>query len=739
MSVSIPAASQEVPPGPLELKILRTTFLRGPNIWTYTEVLETWLDLGVLEEWPSNRLPGFVDRLLAVLPSVAAHRCSIGEPNGFHTRLREGTWMGHVLEHVIIEILEMAGMTAGFGQTRETSVSGIYRMVFRVPDETVARAALEAGHALMEAVLNDKPFDLQQAVRQVHSKIDLYWLGPSTAHIVTSAGQRKIPYIRLNKGNLVQLGYGSRQNRIWTAETDRTSAIAEGIASNKDMTKNLLRGCGIPVPEGEVVDSAEQAWEAAQELGLPVVVKPTDGNRGRGVMLDLKTRAEIESAWKVADAEGSGVIVERYIAGEEHRVLVVGGNVVAAVRGESVWVTADGSSSLVQLVDVQINSDPRRGSADIQPLETLNLQINSVLQDNLQRQGLQPESVPEAGRRVLIARNGNHSVECTEHIHPEVAHACKLAARVVGLDIAGIDLVCEDIGRPLDEQGGAIVEVNAGPSLLMHLNPAHGEARPVGKAIVDHLFPDNETGRIPIVGVTGTRDNSQIAQLVAWLMKLSGMQVGLSCSDGLFVGARSLETYDATEWESGQRLLINRNVEAAVFENSPQAIVSEGLAYDRCDIGIVTDADAIATMEEYDTDKQRYKVLRTQVDVVRKEGAAVLNADDALVLEMASLCDGEVLLYAEHSRNAALQKLREAGGRVVFMNGTMIVQAQGGQTINVLDIAKDLRPAARSLPVPVLLASVAAAWALGLEPDMVATGLETFEPAPPRARSLKTD
>lgn len=736
MSASSPAAIQASPPTPLELKILRTTYLRGPNIWTYTEVLETWLDLGVLEEWPSNRLPGFVDRLLAVLPSVAAHRCSVGELGGFHKRLREGTWMGHVLEHVIIEILEMAGMNAGFGQTRETSVSGIYRMVFRVPDETVARAALAAGHALMQAVLNQKTFDLKQAVEQVHNQIDQYWLGPSTAHIVTSAGERKIPAIRLNKGNLVQLGYGSRQNRIWTAETDRTSAIAEGIASDKDMTKNLLRSCGIPVPEGEVVDSMEQAWEAAQELGLPVVVKPTDGNRGRGVMLDLKTQAEIESAWSVAHEEGSGVIVERYIVGEEHRVLVVGGTVVAAVRGESVWVIADGSSSLLELVETQINSDPRRGSADIQPLETLKLRTNSVLQDNLQRQGLLPESVPEAGRRVLIARNGNHSMECTSQIHPEVAHACKLAARIVGLDIAGIDLVCEDIGRPLNEQGGAIVEVNAGPSLLMHLNPAQGEPRPVGKAIVDHLFPDNDTGRIPIVGVTGTRDNAQIAQLVAWLMQLSGMQVGLSYSDGLFVGTRRLETYGASGWENGQRLLINRNVEAAVFENSPLAIVSEGLPYDRCDVGIVTDADAIATMEEYKTDKERFKVLRTQVDVVRNEGTAVLNATDALVLDMARLCDGDVLLYAEDSHNIALLAQREAGGRVVYLNGSVIVQAHGAQTTDVIDIDKDLRPAARSLPIPVLLASVAAAWALGLAPDMVATGLETFEPTPPRVRSL---
>ena len=500
------------PLGPLELKVLRITYLRGPNMWTYREVIEVWLDLGILEEWPSNKLPGFVDRLLAILPQVGAHHCGLGKENGFLERLQTGTWMGHVLEHIIIELIELAGMEAGFGQTRETTKSGVYRMVFKVPDETVGRTAFEQGLALIHAVLNKHSFDLQQAIHKVHVKIDEFYLGPSTAHIVESANKRQIPHIRLNQGNLVQLGYGARQNRIWTAETDRTSAIAEGIASDKEMTKMLMRSCGLPVPNGELADSPEAAWKIAQDLGLPVVVKPLDGNRGRGVMLNLMTERDIHTAWHTARAESDDVIVEQFITGDEHRVLVVDGRVVAACRGEASWVIGDGQHAMQALIDLQINSDPRRGLTDKHPLETIHINQHSVVRANIERQGLQADSIPEKNRRVLITANGNHAIECTEAVHPEVAHACALAARVVGLDIAGIDLVCADVSQPLQQQGGAIVEVNAGPSLLMHLNPAHGTPQPVGDAIVGGLFPGEEDGRVPIVGVAGTRDTTLITQ-----------------------------------------------------------------------------------------------------------------------------------------------------------------------------------------------------------------------------------
>lgn len=729
-----PDLSATMPPGPLHIDVLRVTYLRGPNMWTYTPVIETWLDLGVLEDWPSHRQPGFIDRLLSVLPQVAAHHCSPGVPYGFEQRLREGTWMGHILEHVIIELMELAGLEAGFGQTRETTRPGTYRMVFRVPDETVGRTALASGLALLHAVINREDFDIEPELAKIRKAIDEYYLGPSTAHIVASAKRRKIPHIRLNQGNLVQLGYGALQNRIWTAETDLTSAIAEGIAGNKDLTKSLLRSCGVPVPYGEVVHSVEAAWEAAQDIGGPVVVKPRDGNRGRGVMLNLRTQEEVQAAYAVARAEDPDVIVEQFIEGDEHRVLVVGGKVVAVARGESAWVTGDGVSNIEQLVELQINSDPRRGNTDIHPLETLQTRVNSVILANLQRQRLTPDSVPAAGQSVLITANGNHAIECTDRIHPEVAYLCTLAARVVGLDIAGVDLVCRDISQPLASQSGAVVEVNAGPSLLMHLKPAEGQPQPVGDAIVSHLFPEGQRGRIPIVGVSGSEGTTQIARLMAWLMQLSGARVGVACRDGLFVGARQLEDRNCAHWEPGQRLLINRNVEAAVFENDPMSLLTEGLAYDRCWVGIVTDSRPVPGLDEQlmTESEHRFKILRTQVDVVLETGAAVLNATDETVLAMADLCDGDVLLYAQDGTHPALLAHREAGRRTLYVEDGHLVRAEGGGIIDRLDLQRDLSPSAAVLPVETLLAAVAGAWALGLDAQTIRTGLDTYETVKPQ-------
>ncbi|MDB5896157.1 MAG: cyanophycin synthetase, partial [Rhodoferax sp.] len=484
-----------------DIQLLRVSYLRGPNIWTYRPALEVWLDLGTLEDYPSNLLPGFNDRLVGLLPALEEHHCGVGERGGFIQRLREGTWMGHVLEHVVIELLNLAGMPTGFGQTRSTSRRGVYRMVFRARDEQVARTALAEGHRLLMAAINSRAYDVPASVRKVREEVDDCYLGPSTACIVAAATDRGIPHIRLNDGNLVQLGHGAQQRRIWTAETELTSAIAEGIAHDKDLTKSLLKSCGVPVPEGEAVDSPEAAWSAAQSIGLPVVVKPSDGNHGRGVSLDLSQQADIEAAFHLAALHGSEVLVERFIRGNEHRLLVVGGKVVAAARGSVAMVTGNGRSTVDELVQSHINTDPRRGSGEDAPLGLVETYKDEAVLLELQRQGLTPDAVPASGRQVLIQRNGNVSVDCTDLVHPEVAHVVSLAARVVGLDIAGVDLVAEDISKPLSQQSAAIVEVNAGPGLLMHLKPAEGAPRPVGRAIVDHLFAESENGRIPVVGV----------------------------------------------------------------------------------------------------------------------------------------------------------------------------------------------------------------------------------------------
>lgn len=727
-----------------DIRLLRITYLRGPNIWTYRPALETWLDLGELEDHPSHLLPGFNERLVALLPALVEHHCGVGERGGFLERLHTGTWVGHVLEHVVIELLNLAGMPTGFGQTRSTSQRGVYRMVFRARDEHVARTALAAGHRLVMSAINDELFDLTAAVEQIREKIDDCYFGPSTASIVAAATERGIPHIRLNAGNLVQLGHGARQRRIWTAETEDTSAIAEGIASDKDLTKTLLKSCGVPVPEGEVVSSAAAAWEAAQEIGLPVVVKPTDGNHGRGVTLDLMTQEDVEAAYAVAEPEGSDVIVERYIRGHEHRLLVVGGKVVAAARGESAFVTGDGRSSVRELIDTQINCDPRRGTTEDHPLSPIDLATDGAVVLDLQRQGLSPSDVPVAGRRVLIQRNGNVSIDCTDDVHPEVAHQVALAARVVGLDIAGIDVVAEDISKPLHAQGGAVVEVNAGPGLLMHLKPAEGTPRPVGRAIVDHLFPEDEddgkSGRIDIVGIAGSVGTHTMARLVAWLLHLSGRRVGLACRDGLFLGSRQIDRSDGARWEAGHRLLMNRSVDAVVVENGAPSVLNDGLAYDRCHVGVVTDltlppndAAALAAHDVFGSD-QLAKVMRTQVDVVTASGVAVLNAADPRIADMASLCDGDVIFYAREADNSALATHRAGGGRCVFLRDGWAVLAAGSvETVcaNVEHAGRRFTaPAHASLPVAdpaeVLLASIASAWALGISPELMAAGIETF-------------
>ncbi len=719
-----------------DIQLQRITYLRGPNIWTYRACLEVWLDLGELEDYPSNQLPGMNERLTAWLPNMIEHHCGVGERGGFFQRLTEGTWCGHVLEHVVIELLNLAGMPTGFGQTRSTSQRGVYRMVFRARDEQVARAALKEGHALLMAAINDEKFDVPAAVARLRDTIDDCYLGPSTAAIVAAATDRRIPHIRLNDGNLVQLGHGAKQRRIWTAETDRTSAIAEGIAGDKDLTKTLLAAVGVPVPKGVVVKSAQEAWEAAQDLGLPVVVKPTDGNHGRGVTLDLRHEADIAAAFELADSEGSEVLVERCIPGNEHRLLVVGGKVVAAARGEAAWVVGDGKHSVRQLIDLQINSDPRRGETEDFPLNRVKVDEDQVLQLDLKRVGLGVESVPEHGRRVLIQRNGNVAIDCTAEVHPEVAFAVGLAARTVGLDIAGIDLVAEDISKPLQAQGGAVVEVNAGPGLLMHLKPAEGLPQPVGQAIVDHLFGEDESGRVPIVGVTGSADTSALARMVAWLLHLHGKQVGLACADGLFLGARQVEKKVKRPFDAAHRLLMNRRVDAVVAENAANSILSDGLAYDRCLVGVVTDLTLSDSLHHHDVREaaQLFKVLRTQVDVVLPEGAAVLNAEDPQVAAMAELCDGEVIFYSRDDQAPPLVAHLHGGGRAVLLrNGQAVLLSPDGETVaaNAADLLARFAAAGQSVQSPAVLAAVGAAWAMGISPELILAGLDTFVPALP--------
>jgi len=712
------------------IEILSVKHLRGPNMWTYYPVLEVWLDIGDLEDYPSDLIPGFYDRLVKALPSLQEHRCSYGEVGGFLKRVEEGTWPAHILEHLTLELQNLAGIPGGFGKARDGDRRGVYKVMVSANNEEVTLTALKHARDLYLALVQDTkdPVDLvQDIVEKLRDLGDDLLLGPSTACIVNAAEERGIPSIRLSEGNLVQLGYGAKQRRIWTAETDSTSAISETISRDKDLTKSLLASAGVPIPEGRTVTSADDAWDAAQDIGLPVVVKPIDGNHGRGVFINLYTQHEIESAYAVAIEEGSEVLVERHIVGDEHRLLVVGNKVVAAAKGESVWVTGDGKHSVRELIDIQINSDPRRGKSEEHPLNPA--RIDSAVELELARQKLTGESIPVIDQKVLIQSNGNVAFDVTDLVHPDVASQVALAARVVGLDIAGIDLVAQDISKPMAEQNAAIVEVNAGPSLIFHLKPASGKPQPVGKEIANHLFPPGVDCRIPVVGICGEKGKTPVAEMVAHFLRLTNVYVGLSCSKGLFFGNRSISNTNTSNWENARRTLLNRAVEAAVIENNHLSMLIEGLAYDRCQVGVVLNIDPTANFPQYaiyDED-QVFSVVRTQIDVVLPNGIGVLNADDPMVVQMAELCDGEVIFFSENPDSEVIKTHLQNGGRAVLVGKQQITLKSGKLEPKNIPVP---RYAESSVETPWkvmnLGAAIAAAWALEIPFNVIEAGAETF-------------
>lgn len=713
------------------MEFLKILPLRGPNIWGCRPVLEAWVDIGVLEDSATHTIPGFYERLTGWLPTLVEHRCDTGERGGFLQHMREGTGVAHILEHVTIELQNLAGMQGGFGKTHGTPVRGVYQVVVRSRNEQVSRAALHAARDLILAAIHNQSYDMAAIRHQLHDLVDTLCLGPSTACIVAAAvDERDIPSIRLTAGNLVQLGYGARQQRIWTAETDKTSAIAESISRDKNLTRTLLQACGMPVPVGRIVSSPEDAWEAAIAIGLPVVVKPSDGNHGCGVTTDLMTREEVATAYQLADERGSEVIVERFIHGNEYRLLIIGGRLEAATRGESVSLLADGRSSIEKLIDEQINMNPRRGIGEDFPLSLVDLDDDAAALFEITRQGYTADSVPASGTQVLIQRTGNVMADVTDQVHPEVTALVARAVHMIGLDIAGVDLVAEDISRPLEEQDGAIIEINAGPGLLMHLKPASGQPRPVGRAIVDSLFSDQESGRIPVIGICGTHGKAQVARIVAGLLKLAGYYVGLASSEGLTFDKRVVDKNDCANWASAQKVLCNRSVTAAVLENSIEMILTEGLGYDRCQVGIVTNMEAACHSGPHyiATAEQVGNVVRTQIDVVLPGGVAVLNGTDPWVVELAGYCDGEVIFFAATDPLPAVTEHMSLGGRVVLVRDGGIVMSQGGMDGVVLMLAElpVSNKACGQIQLENILAAVAAAWALGISTDIIRAGIATL-------------
>ncbi len=699
-------------------------------MWTYRPVLEVWVDLGPEHRQTPEQANVTHDKLCQWLPALQHPNQLELSLSDCLSKLKKGVLTAELLEHVTMMLQQMAGMAGGFSDTHRTSMPRVAKVIVRAWHEKVTQFALHAGRDLIQALLAGQDYPVAATVETLHSMMQTYCLGPSTACIVDAADDRDIPAIRLSAGNLLQLGYGENQRRIWTAETDKTSAIAETISRDKALTKSLLQACGVPVPEGRHVDHCEQAWQAAQALGCPVVVKPSDGNHQRGVFINLSTRQEVEAAYAVAVLEGSGVLVERYIPGVEHRLLIVGGKMVAAAKGKNAQVVGDGVHTIAELIDRQLNADPLRGHQDDLPLNYIRL--NEATKLEIARQGCSEHTVPQAGRAVVVQRIGNVAFDCTEQVHPDVAAVAQTAARMIGLDIAGIDLVVEDISRPLNEQGGAIVEVNAGPGLLMHLKPATGKVRHVGRDIVDYTFPPGDMARVPVVGITGARGKTMTARLLFRLLSLHGWRTGMACSDGLFVDQRQLHRGDCANFNEGRNVLLNREVQAAIIENSCQQILTAGLAYERCEVGIITNIDWEEDLAHHDVldDEERIKIYRTQMDVVLPQGMAVLNADDARVIDLARFCDGRITLFGTQPNLPALTQHLAQEGRAVLVDQGQLVMAEGAARsllcpISAIPVTEQGRHSAQIYNV---LAAAAAAWALGLSVDLIEAGLIGFNP-----------
>jgi cyanophycin synthetase len=728
------------------LRILETRVLRGPNYWAREPVIRQVVDLGVLEEFPSNKIPGFVEALAEMLPTLEDHACSLGRRGGFITRLRDGTWAGHVAEHIALEFQNLAGTDVRHGKTRGTGEYGRYNVIFEYREEQVG---IEAGKMAVGLVNHlvapadpDHAFDLMAELEKLIRLAERLAFGPSTQALLDEAAGRDIPYIRLDRFSLVQLGQGVHQQRIRATMTSRTGGIAVDIASDKKLTNRLLDSAGLPVPRSEVVETEDDAVAAARRLGYPCVIKPLDGNHGRGVALDLRSEEDVRAAWPESyrQSRSKDVIVESFITGNDYRCLIIGGKLAAVAERVPASVHGDGEKTVRELVEIT-NSDPRRGIGHEKVLTRIKLDDNAI--EILADQGLTPDSVPGAGVFVKLALTGNMStggtsIDRTMEAHPDNIEIAETAARVVGLDIAGIDFICPDIATPVRETGGGIVEVNAAPGFRMHTHPTEGEPQYVAKPVIDLLFPPGTPARIPIMAVTGTNGKTTTVRMIAHILKLMGRRVGMTSTDGIVIDGRLMKRGDMSGPKSAQMVLQNPTVDTAVFEVARGGILREGLGYDRNDVAVVTNvAGDHLGLGGINTLGQLANVKGVVVEAVPRSGSAVLNADDPLVYRMGRHCAGRVVLFSMAKAKGEDGFDRVDGhtsrGNAAFCledtpQGELMVLKHGPRKMPVL--YTHLMPGTfggrARMNVANSLAAAAAAWASGAHLHDIRQGLRTF-------------
>ena len=732
------------------MEILEQRALRGPNYHSRYLTVFMRLDIGDLEKRPSDTVEGIVEDLFAVMPSICEHRCTEGVPGGFLERLRRGTWAGHTVEHVAIELQNLIGFSVGYGKTLDTDETGVYNVLYRYRDEACGLAAGVEAVDMVDRLYNKREIDLPAALVRLKAVRDAHMLGPSTNAIVEAAKARGIPWRRLSEENsYVQFGQGYRRRCIQATVTDGTGLIGHGIADDKQWTKQILEDAGVPVPKGWVCESFEEALEAARYIGYPVVTKPLIGNHGRGVSTDIGDDAMLREAYDAAGSKHGSVIVEQYMRGEDHRLLVIDGKLVAAARRRPAHVTGDGASTLQQLIDRE-NADPRRGVGH-ENLLTL-IQLDEQSHRLIAAQELTLESVIPKGSVVFLKSTANLSTggsatDVTDSVHPEVRYVAERCARFIGLDVIGIDLVAETLSRPLEEQSAGVVEVNAGPGFRMHIAPTHGEGRDVGKAVVDMLYPDPaDNARIPVTAVTGTNGKTTTVRLISHLLRQAGRQVGMACTGSIEIDNHIVLRGDYSGPQAAGVVLREPTVEHAVLEVARGGIMRRGLGFDECDVGVLLniDSDHLGEHDIHSLDElARCKTV--VIDAVREGGTAVLNADDPRVFQAQEWARGNVVFFTlDPDSSAAKAHVREHG--VVFtVNNGSIVMRQGNveaEVIPVADAPITFDGHAR-FNVANALAAAAAGYALGLTPADIQMGLQTFHPTrgqnPGRTNLIEAD
>ncbi len=759
LSVTIDLTADEpvVANGPApEIEIVSIRVYRGPSYWSYDPAINLLVDLGSLEEWPTDRLPGFAEHLIELVPELRTHDCSRGRPGGFLERLEGGTWLGHVAEHVALALQAHAGSHVRRGKTRSAGARGRYYVIYSYENEDVGLAAGKLAVRLVNHLVQPEPgFDPKQEMDNLLSLARRTRLGPSTQAIMGEVERRGIPSFRLDDGSLVQLGHGVHQRRVKATVSSSTSAVAVDLASDKELTKSLLRGVGVPVPRSEVVRSADDAVAAAEQIGLPVAVKPPDGNHGRGVSLDLHDVAEIRDAFERARAEArrGSVIIERQVRGHDYRLLVIGGRVVAAAQRVPAHVVGDGVATVRQLVD-RANADPRRGEGHEAVLTRIRLDERA--ERVLARQQLSADAVPAGGQVVFLADTGNLStggiaIDCTDNVHPDNAAVAVEAALAVGLDVAGVDLVASDIRRPISELGGAVIEVNAAPGFRMHVAPSEGERRDVAGPLLDLLFPPGAPSRIPIVAVTGSNGKTTTVRMISHILRRTRRTVGMTSTDGIYVDDRLILKADASGPKSARMVLQHPRVELAVLETARGGILREGLGYDHNDVAVVLNVSGDHLgLGGITSVKQLADVKQVIVEAVPRSGVAVLNADDPLVARMADACLGEVVFFSTRQSKPVVDRHCGRGGRALAVEridgvDTIVLRVGDRSSFPIVPVAalpSTFRGAAW-MNVENAVAAAAAAVALGVRLDDVRHGLRTFttafHTAPGRLNVVESD